>query len=133
MLSSLPGFSPSEDRKNYISKTQTSILPKVEHYVYGFRAFMESVMAIPSSNMIDVANYGKIHKEYWDAVNSSTREDAIAYIDTCENMVNSQKFHNVISVDMSHLLMCIWFLATEKTFSASDFQRATTLFCELYI
>lgn len=56
----------------------------------------------------------------------------MAYIEQCENLLNSTNFDDIFSIDLEEVLRCVWFFATEKTFAALDFQKAEKVFSRIY-
>ena len=77
-------------------------------------------------------NYGRINKIYWDVVHGMVRADALKYISTCEQHLNAGHVDAVYAIDVEKVMRCVWLFATEKPFSASDFQKAKSVFYKIY-
>lgn len=124
--------SREEDQSVSISKMEAHVIPRVKNTVEGFKIFGERVYALPSSKMMDENNYGKIDKAYWDSVCTMNRDDAVSYIAKCESLLESSQFAELYAIDIEQVMKCIWFFATERAFSASDFQKAGSVFSRIY-
>lgn len=115
-----------------IYQSQIEMVSELKNIVNGFKIFGQKVSSLPDSIMIDKKNYGKVNKEYWDFIGQLNQNDVLQYIDNCEEVLNKDEFNKVYKIDIEIVLKCIWFLATEKTFSASDFNRAKEIFYRIY-
>lgn len=117
-----------------INSLETKNLPAVYNLAEALLAFGQRVRSIPESCMMDEESYGKCNKAYWDEVTSMSRSDAESYVNRCANLLDNcgSDFSGIFAIDAAKLLKCVWFFATEKTFSASDFQRATSVFQRIY-
>ena len=124
--------SSEEDFSDLISQAESRAINYVYHVVDGLRGFEKSVYTLPSSNMMDEKRYGKINKKYWDAVRALQRTTVVTYVSKCEKLLDSTQFDNIYALDIEEVLKCVWFFATEKTFSASDFHKAESVFSRLY-
>lgn len=129
---SLVSESRREDQGSSISQAESRIIPKAKKIASGLNGFGKKVYTIPSSNMMDEKSYGKINKAYWDAVCVMKRDDAVNYISRCEYLLSSNQFDDLFTIDIAMVMKCVWFFATEKTFSASDFQKAESVFSRVY-
>lgn len=98
----------------------------------GFNTFGRKAAAFQENLMMADDSYGKINKVYWDEITGMIRSDAVSYINQCENLLSSTDFDRLYAIELNKVLKCVWFFATEKTFSASDFQKATNVFQRIY-
>ncbi len=114
-----------------INQAESTYISKAKHITEGFRAFGYKVYAY-SSMMMDESNYGKINKAYWDSVCAMERYDAVGYISRCEYLLGSSEFDEIYAIDIEKVIECVWFFATEKTFSASDFQKVKDIFYRIH-
>lgn len=129
---SLVGESRREDQSSSISQAESRVIPTAKRIASGFNSFGKKVYTMPSSKMIDEKSYGKINKAYWDSVCTMQRGDAVNYISRCEYLLGSNQFDELFTIDIEKVMNCVWFFATEKTFSASDFQKAKSVFSRVY-
>ena len=107
-------------------------MPRAKQIVAGFEEFAQKVEALQPSYMMDQNNYGKCNKAYWDSVCTMDREAIMAYISKCETAMKNDQPDEIYAIDPEKILRGIWYLATEKTFSATDFQKAKSLFGRIY-
>lgn len=121
-----------EDQSALISQEEARVIPWAEHAAEGFKAFGEKVDTLSFSKMMDEKSYGKINNAYWDSVCAMNRDDAVSYISRCEYLLGSPQFDELYAIDIEQVVKCVWFFATEKTFSASDFQKAESIFSRIY-
>lgn len=121
-----------EDQRASISQLESQIIPPAKQLVDGLKRFEKNVYALPLSRMMDETAYGKNNKKYWDTVNGLERTAAVAYIAKCEKLLDSTDFNAIFKIDIEEVLKCIWFFATERTFSASDFQTAKGVFYRIH-
>lgn len=128
----LVGESRNEDQSTSISQAEARAIPQAKHIAEGFKAFGKKVYTLSSSKMMDEKSYGKINKVYWDSVCAMKRDDAVNYISRCEYLLGSTQFDELYAIDIEKVMKCVWFFATEKTFSASDFQKAESVFSRIY-
>lgn len=124
--------SRKEDQSTSISQSESRAITQARHIAEGLKNFGQKVYTLPSSRMMDEKGYGKINKNYWDAINGLERTTVVAYIAKCEKLLDGTQFDNVFAIDIEEVLKCVWFFATERTFSASDFQKAESVFSRIY-
>ena len=124
--------SRKEDQSATIAQEESRAITQARHIAEGLREFGQEVYTLPSSKMMDEGTYGKINKRYWDGVIGLKRTSVVAYIEQCENLLNSTNFDDIFSIDLEEVLRCVWFFATEKTFAALDFQKAEKVFSRIY-
>lgn len=124
--------SRKEDQSATIAQEESRAITQARHIAEGLREFGQEVYTLPSSKMMDEGTYGKINKRYWDGVIGLKRTSVVAYIEQCENLLNSTNFDDIFSIDLEEVLKCVWFFATEKTFAALDFQKAEKVFSRIY-
>lgn len=129
---SLVRESRREDQSYSIYQTESRAISTAKKIADSFRGFGKKVYTIPSSKMMDESSYGKINKAYWDTVCTMQRSDAVNYIARCEYLLRSNSFDELFAIDIEKVMHCVWFFATEKTFSASDFQKAERVFSRIY-
>lgn len=135
----LVSSSRREDQSEHISNEEEAIsqkapqaISRVNHMAESFKAFGEKVHMLPASKMMDDKKYGNINKKYWDYVSSVNRANAANFLEKCENLLNSTEFDEIYKLDINAILDCVWIFAIEKTFSASDFKRAKSVFYRIY-
>ena len=122
--------SRKEDQSATIAQEESRAITQARHIAEGLREFGQEVYTCHQSKMMDEGTYGKINKRYWDGVIGLKRTSVVAYIEQCENLLNSTNFDDIFSIDLEEVLRCVWFFATEKTFAALDFQKAEKYFPE---
>lgn len=120
--------SAKEDQNDAISRIEAKYMPQVKKKYNDFVDFSAKVLVMLKSYMIDEKSYGKIQKAYWDSVCAMDRSTAVAYISKCESLLGTDAFDEIFAIDVEKIMACIWFFATEKTYSASDFQKAQDVF-----
>lgn len=120
-----------QDQSSVISALKNRNIPQNMTTADGFLAFGRKVESF-SDNLMMEDSYGKVNKIYWDEVASMNRSDAVDYINRCDYLLGSTDFSNLYAIDLDKVLKCVWFFATEKTFSASDFQKAKRVFARIY-
>lgn len=129
----------SEDQTAAI-QSDAQLIPRTNAVISALGEFGDRVRALPLGQMLDEDSYGRIHQDYWDAVCAMTRQEALDYISHCEALftklgsrpLDNEHFTDVLTIDPAAVLKCVWFFATEKTFSAPDFQRAEAVFNRIY-
>ena len=121
-----------EDQSATIAQEESRAITQARHIAEGLREFGRTVYALPSSKMMDEGAYGKINKKYWDGVSGLKRSSVVAYIEQCENLLNSTNFDDIFAINLEEVLRCVWFFATEKTFATLDFQKAEKVFSRIY-
>lgn len=124
--------SRKEDQSASISQEESQIITRVKHIADGFKSFGQKVYTLSSSKMMDEKAYGKINKKYWNTVSGLQRTVVVKYINKCDRLLDSTQFDSIYAIDIAEVLQCVWFFATEKTFSASDFQKAESVFSRIY-
>lgn len=124
--------SRKEDQASSIIQNESKALEYAKSVADGLGKFGQKVHTLPSSRMMDENGYGKINKKYWDTVNGLERSTVVSYIAKCEKLLNGTQFDKLFAIDIEEVLKCVWFFATEKTFSASDFQKAESVFSRIY-
>lgn len=122
----------AQDETRVISQEAPKIISRVKHLADGLKEFEKCVYMLPSSNMMDMKSYGKINKKYWEQICNCKRDVAIDYITRCDKLLNSKQFDEIFKLNIDRILECVWFFATEKIFSASDFQKAESVFSRIY-
>lgn len=122
----------AQEKKRVISQEAPKIISRVKHLADGLKEFEKCVYMLPSSNMMDMKSYGKINKKYWEQICNCKRDVAIDYITRCDKLLNSKQFDEIFKLNIDRILECVWFFATEKIFSASDFQKAESVFSRIY-
>lgn len=120
-----------QDKSSTIAALKNRNIPQNMTTADGFLAFGRKAGSFPDNLMME-DSYGKINKVYWDGVTSMNRSDAVDYINRCDYLLGSTDFANLYAIDLDKVLKCVWFFATEKTFSASDFQKAERVFARIY-
>lgn len=120
-----------QDQSSKIAALKNRSIPQAKSIAEGFLAFGKKIESFPANVMME-DSYGKVNKAYWDEINSMSRADAMDYINRCEYLLGNTDFSNLYAIDLNKVLKCIWFFATEKTFSASDFQKAQNVFSRIY-
>lgn len=120
------------ERREEISKIECHVIPKMKHTVESIEEFKKKVYLLPDSKMIDTTVYGKANKEYWRQVQTQTRENVIKYIKNCKDILNNGQIDYICKIDVNFILNCVWYLASEKTSLASEFQEAKELFYRIY-
>ena len=123
-----------EDYSSTIYALESRNLPKMQGLSVELFSFGQRVRSLPESVMMVDGTYGNINKTYWNEVTTMSRREAESYVNQCDNLLNNAKtdINGVFTIDAAKLLKCVWFFATEKTFSASDFQKATSVFQRTY-
>lgn len=124
-----------EDYRVQIQGLRNRNLPRMEQLSSDLFDFGRKVHATPRSLMMGDDTYGQVNKAYWDEVTSMSRNDVENYINHCANLLdnkNSTDFSNHFAINVEKVLKCVWFFATEKTFSATDFQCAVYTFQRIY-
>lgn len=124
------------DEKNRITSEASNDVSILRRKIDLFKQFQKKVYSLPYSSMMDESIYGKINKDYWDSIMEMNRDEVIEYIYDCEKWLGDDKkgngiFEKIITIDPEKVLKCIWYLATEKTYSASDFRRAKNVFIRI--
>lgn len=93
-----------------------------------FNAFGQRVKGLPFTYMVDSANYGKIHKSFWNSVRSMDKKTADTIIDNCERYLSGHDYSQIFMIDIEVILRCIWFYATDKPYSVLSFKKAVNVF-----
>ena len=123
---------PSLDKGNDIATAENATLSKIKRIMDKYKAFGDHAAALPASQMMDLANYGKVHSAFLDPVRGMQRADVSRYISRCEEIAEQGNPMELVSVSVERLLQCVWFLGMEKTFSAAEFRHAVRVFWRFY-
>lgn len=87
--------------------------------------FINYVNSLPPCFMMDVDNYGKINKSFWDKIQSLERNPFNEVQIDYEEILDNRTI-------LGDIIQRIWFYATEKPYSAKDFKNATHCFYRIY-
>lgn len=85
-----------------------------------------------SSKMMDSSRYGRHNQAYWHRVCNQSRNEVTGFITEYKENFKTKRYEEIISIDLERVLLCIWFLAIETPFSASDYQEAKATFVGLF-
>lgn len=116
------------EQEKQIKQLETHMIKQEAYFRKGLNILEQRVSSLPASKMMREMEYGKNNREYWDAVQALDRTSMVSYIDNCTMALDDGRWDVVFSIDVEKVLQCIWFFATEKTFSVSDFQKARAVF-----
>ena len=119
----LKNLSPNDDYSGTIS----SCLKLADE----FSIFSQRVNRLPYTCMMDSTNYGRIQKDYLDAVRSMNKIMADTIIANCERNMSSHNYPQIFAIDIEEILRCVWFYATDKPYSAESFKKAVNVFDRL--
>lgn len=111
----------------------TDLIAQAESLISDFKTYLTSAkpLADPTESEM-VATYGNTRLTYQEAVKGMERTDAVSYIAACKQCLLHGQLNEIYAIDIKKVLMHIWFFATEKNYSASDFERATDVFNAIY-
>lgn len=82
----------------------------------------------PWSNMIIDDAYGTVNKEYLDAVKNLNREDTDLLIQRYSLIFSKGNIGEMLDIDYDQLVLCIWFYAITKPYSAEQYKKAVSMF-----
>lgn len=132
----LVSLSPSEDVDTIaaIDKIEEKVIPLCYRIADGLTEFSTKVYRLPISCIMDNNHYGKTRDYYLANICSKDREKVIEYVTKCDQYLSdvSIDFEHIFTIDVYELIDCIWFLATEKNFSATEFEKARRVFSRIY-
>ncbi len=136
----LVDISSREDQKNSITISQNRILSQEipnlmslsHHLADAFKRYEEEVNQLTLSKMMLLDSYGKIDITYWNYICNGNKQATADYIANCESLLDSTKFDEIFKLNIENILSCVWYFATEKIFSASDFKKAKIVFYRIY-
>lgn len=120
-----------QDQSAAISSVE-AIITQAMRTAEGFRKFGVIVYTLPPTMMMEQNGYGRIDKAYWNSICSMHRADVVNYISNCEALLESTHYDELYAIDIRKIVECLWFFATEKTFSANDYKRSEVLFARIY-
>ena len=120
-----------EDVKFY----KTNAYPKIKENVNIFSDFLKKLEAVQV--IIDCEEYGKVNEERLSIIKNMKRDIIVQSIEKCSNLLDkSPKTQNdltlIYQINLVEILSSIWFFATEKVYSATDFAHAKELFSKVY-
>ena len=132
----LATLSPSEDVSTNVSinKIEEKVIPLCYQIADGLAEFGTKVYRLPTCCIMDIEHYGKTRDCYLSNIRSKSREKVIEYIAQCDRYLSdvSVDFEHIFTIDAYEIIDCIWFLATEKNFSATEFEKARRVFSRIY-
>ena len=120
------------DQSQEIRKLEKQAVSKIKNMINSFEKFQNKVCRIPYCKMIEENNYGMVNNGYWDMISSMERSKAKNYILNFERTLNNRDFNEIMKLDVEELIKCIWRLAVDSNFLASDFQKGEKAFRRIY-
>lgn len=116
------------NRKLPIADNRGHLINAMKEKVEKYDAFVSTIKALPMSLMMDANNYGNINKEYWDKIRSLNKDSVEEYIEMCSTILNDYNYEKVYTLDANRVMECMWFLATDKPYSAEAFHNAMRVY-----
>lgn len=120
------------DQSQEIRKLEKQAVSEIKKMINSFEKFQNKVRRIPYCKMIEENNYGMVNNGYWDMISSMERSKAKNYILNFERTLNNRDFNEIMKLDVEELIKCIWRLAVDSNFLASDFQKGEKAFRRIY-
>lgn len=120
------------DQSQEIRKLEKQAVSEIKNMIKSFEKFQNKVRRIPYCKMIEENNYGMVNNGYWDMISSMERSKAKNYILNFERTLNNRDFDEIMKLDVEELIKCIWRLAVDSNFLASDFQKGEMAFRRIY-
>lgn len=120
------------DQSQEIRKLEKQAVSEIKNMIKSFEKFQNKVRRIPYCKMIEENNYGMVNNGYWDMISSMERSKAKNYILNFERTLNNRDFNEIMKLDVEELIKCIWRLAVDSNFLASDFQKGEMAFRRIY-
>lgn len=120
------------DQSQEIRKLEKKAVSEIKNMINSFEKFQNKVRRIPYCKMIEENNYGMVNNGYWDMISSMERSKAKNYILNFERTLNNRDFNEIMKLDVEELIKCIWRLAVDSNFLASDFQKGEMAFRRIY-
>lgn len=120
------------DQSQEIRKLEKQAVSEIKNMIKSFEKFQNKVRRIPYCKMIEENNYGMVNNGYWDMISSMERSKAKNYILNFERTLNNRDFNEIMKLDVEELIKCIWRLAVDSNFLASDFQKGEKAFRRIY-
>lgn len=120
------------DQSQEIRKLEKQAVSEIKNMINSFEKFQNKVRRIPYCKMIEENNYGMVNNGYWDMISSMERSKAKNYILNSERTLNNRDFNEIMKLDVEELIKCIWRLAVDSNFLASDFQKGEKAFRRIY-
>ena len=120
------------DQSQEIRKLEKQAVSEIKNMIKSFEKFQNKVRRIPYCKMIEENNYGMVNNGYWDMLSSMERSKAKNYILNFERTLNNRDFNEIMKLDVEELIKCIWRLAVDSNFLASDFQKGEKAFRRIY-
>lgn len=120
------------DQSQEIRKLEKQAVSEIKNMINSFEKFQNKVRRIPYCKMIEENNYGMVNNGYWDMISSMERSKAKNYILNFERTLNNRDFNEIMKLDVEELIKCIWRLAVDSNFLASDFQKGEMAFRRIY-
>ena len=114
------------------SESLETRIEKLKIIVQYFESIRKKVSCVPDTVMIDVQEYGKIKKEYWDAVESQERRYVDEVVRQYKEALDNNQYDKILNIDLEKLRGCIWFYAIQKPYPADLFEQARQVFCKVY-
>ena len=81
---------------------------------------------------MDQKKYGSINRGYWELVRSMDKESVDKSIESICTTIEKLPESSYSDIDLEMLLKYVWFYATEKPYSAQDFQKTERIFYNIY-
>ena len=120
-----------EDVKFY----KINAYPEIKEKVNTFSDFLRKLEAVQV--IIDCEEYGKVNEERLSIIKSMKRDTIVQSIEECSNLLDKNPKTQddltlIYQINIAEILSYIWFFATEKVYSATDFAHAKELFSKFY-
>lgn len=121
-----------DSETEYITSRQ-AIITKLSNVAESFAKFASLVSAFPDdSRLMDQKKYGSINRGYWELVRSMDKESVDKSIESICTTIEKLPESSYSDIDLEMLLKYVWFYATEKPYSAQDFQKTEKIFYNIY-
>lgn len=109
----------------------SSTIEQYSHLASEFDDFGKKANQLPYTYMMDVMNYGKIQKNYWNSICCLNKSTVDTIIKNCEQNISFRQYLKIFAIDIDMILRCVWFYAIHKPYLAESFKKAVSIFNRL--
>lgn len=97
-----------------------------------FKTWAQKMNDFSAVKMLDITNYGAVNQSFWNSVRALNLNVVNQMIDEYDRCLETVDFSGILKIDIEMVLKCVWFYATNKPYSASDFKKSVDIFYRIH-
>ena len=115
-------------------KNILKVIDRMEVIADSFSKFSNSVARFSNSGsmLMNKEQYGTINRAYWASIHNMSEASVEAGIGRINNAIENLPESSFSEIDLEELLKYVWFYASEKEYSSSNFSKVEKMFYGIY-